>query len=435
MVKSKKKVVIVGEGLGVLNGLVAGVSHDTDDGVRDHVVSSFLTSHHRRNNLSPPPPPPNMSVSLNPSNSLGFRRPLTILVKRSLTITNNNPQPVAFKVKTTAPKLYCVRPNSGRVEPGESVDVSVMLQGLKEEPPLNTKCKDKFLIQSTIITPDKETLALHDLWASPETNEDGKIFQQKLRVTYLPAEGQTLEEEDESAAVGMTSHITANESHYDTVRQTPANGHLSTLDSHYVPATQSQDHPEERSHTPNQEPLEREVSTDTEVQQQQHQVPVIVEPWEQPPSPAHTKAALPETEEAHEPTHSTVEPTSEHSIPQPTEPVHEPTPVPAQEPVRVPTPAPIIIHRENPVNEELYAKFNMAQAEIDRLKAQIAELTTPAAQELRRRTRKLSDADSVAASDIQTIVVEDSPLHQDGVPLQVVVIIALGVFITTYLFF
>ena len=78
-------------------------------------------------------------------------------------------------------QLYCVRPNSGRVEPGESVDVSgdylfcryrkalihhtllVMLQALKEEPPLNTKCKDKFLIQSTIITPDKETLALSDI--------------------------------------------------------------------------------------------------------------------------------------------------------------------------------------------------------------------------------------------------------------------------------
>ena len=113
-----------------------------------------------------------------------------------MTITNNNPQPVAFKVKTTAPKvytscllqsnafliciqLYCVRPNSGRVEPGETVEVSgkyhmlrkerlisehaivVMLQALKEDPPLNTKCKDKFLIQSTIITPEKEALPVH----------------------------------------------------------------------------------------------------------------------------------------------------------------------------------------------------------------------------------------------------------------------------------
>src|ERR1700678_2504679 len=34
----------------------------------------------------------------------------------------------------------------------------VMLQALKEDPPLNTKCKDKFLIQSTIITPENEAL-------------------------------------------------------------------------------------------------------------------------------------------------------------------------------------------------------------------------------------------------------------------------------------
>lgn len=39
----------------------------------------------------------------------------------------------------------------------------VMLQPLKEEPPLNSKCKDKFLVQSTLITPEKETMALHDL--------------------------------------------------------------------------------------------------------------------------------------------------------------------------------------------------------------------------------------------------------------------------------
>jgi hypothetical protein len=49
-------------------------------------------------------------------------------------------------------------------------------------------------------------------WASPEANEEGKVFQQKLRVTYLPAEGQTLEEEDENVPVGMTSVMTANDS-------------------------------------------------------------------------------------------------------------------------------------------------------------------------------------------------------------------------------
>ena len=42
-----------------------------------------------------------------------------------------------------------------------------MLQAMKEEPPLAAKCKDKFLIQSTTITPEKETLSLSDIVSSP----------------------------------------------------------------------------------------------------------------------------------------------------------------------------------------------------------------------------------------------------------------------------
>ena len=41
-----------------------------------------------------------------------------------------------------------------------------MLQAMKEEPPLGAKCKDKFLIQSTTITPEKETLSLADIVSS-----------------------------------------------------------------------------------------------------------------------------------------------------------------------------------------------------------------------------------------------------------------------------
>lgn len=80
----------------------------------------------------------------------------------------------------------------------------------------------------------------------------------------------------------------------------------------------------------------------------------------------------------------------------------------------------------------MFAKYNMAQAEIERLKSQIASLA--AQQELRRRTRKLSDADSAAESEVRTMV-EEAHIQPEGVPLQVVVIISLGVFITTYLFF
>lgn len=47
--------------------------------------------------------------------------------------------------------------------PTLTVTLLVMLQPMKEEPPLSAKCKDKFLIQSTLITSDKETKDLQDI--------------------------------------------------------------------------------------------------------------------------------------------------------------------------------------------------------------------------------------------------------------------------------
>jgi len=41
-----------------------------------------------------------------------------------LNLKNPSPKRVLFKVKTTAPKRYCVRPNSGILEPGASAVVA-----------------------------------------------------------------------------------------------------------------------------------------------------------------------------------------------------------------------------------------------------------------------------------------------------------------------
>ncbi|ORX34575.1 PapD-like protein [Kockovaella imperatae] len=129
-----------------------------------------------------------MSVELNPSSQLGFPRPLTQLVKRSMTIHNPNSSPIAFKVKTTAPKQYVVRPNSGRVEAGETLEVLVLLQPLSSEPPPHAKCKDKFLVQSAFISPDEEMKSLAEMWSETEKNNKSAIKEQKIKCAYLPAE-------------------------------------------------------------------------------------------------------------------------------------------------------------------------------------------------------------------------------------------------------
>ncbi|CAJ0840194.1 12659_t:CDS:2, partial [Entrophospora sp. SA101] len=99
---------------------------------------------------------------------------------------NPKPEPIAFKVKTTAPKQYCVRPNSGRIEANQTVDVQVILQAMKEDPPLDFKCKDKFLVQSIPISPEQENLTLQELWATIEKQTKGSIKETKIRCVYLP---------------------------------------------------------------------------------------------------------------------------------------------------------------------------------------------------------------------------------------------------------
>ncbi|KAF4625109.1 hypothetical protein G7Y89_g13061 [Cudoniella acicularis] len=127
-----------------------------------------------------------MSVEIEPS-ELGFHRPFTQEVSQVLKIRNPNHIPVAFKVKTTAPKQYCVRPNSGRVEPGKEVEVTVLLQAMKQEPPLDAKCRDKFLVQSVAVTADYEftnTGSIH-----VDDAEKSSVQEKKIRVVYLAAEG------------------------------------------------------------------------------------------------------------------------------------------------------------------------------------------------------------------------------------------------------
>lgn len=161
--------------------------------------------------------------------------PLTQLVKRTLTVSNPNNQPVAFKVKTTAPKQYCVRPNSGRIEPGEKVEVQVLLQPMKEEPPSSAKCRDKFLVQSTIITPDYETASLQEIWPIIEKENKSAIHEQKIRCAYLPATTAPLREEDE----GNQSQMNGDDK-YSTVRGTPSKFNGDESYSSYNPVAAAQ---------------------------------------------------------------------------------------------------------------------------------------------------------------------------------------------------
>ncbi|KAM6584035.1 hypothetical protein CsatB_011037 [Cannabis sativa] len=102
----------------------------------------------------------------------------------SMQLINKTDKHVAFKVKTTNPKKYCVRPNAGIVLPGDSCNVTVTMQAQKEAP-LDMQCKDKFLLQS-VYAPEAATAK--DITSELFNKENGKVVEEfKLRVVYIPA--------------------------------------------------------------------------------------------------------------------------------------------------------------------------------------------------------------------------------------------------------
>uniref|UniRef100_A0A2P2J303 MSP domain-containing protein n=1 Tax=Rhizophora mucronata TaxID=61149 RepID=A0A2P2J303_RHIMU len=124
-----------------------------------------------------------------------------------LKVVNNTEHHVAFKVKTTSPKKYFVRPNTGVIQPWDSCVIRVTLQA-QRECPLDLQCKDKFLLQSTTVAPHTDVDEL-----PPDTfNRDngGKLIEEcKLRVVYMsPSSAQgTIEDE---TTLGPTQTSDAN---------------------------------------------------------------------------------------------------------------------------------------------------------------------------------------------------------------------------------
>lgn len=150
-------------------------------------------------------------LRLDPDIELRFKGPFTDVVTSELKLTNPSEQKVCFKVKTTAPKRYCVRPNSGIIDPNQSVNVSVMLQPFDYDP--QEKNKHKFMVQ-TMFAPNGPIESQEQLWkdAKPEM-----LMDSKLKCTFeIPSENQVKEETEKVKPVKQVQLETA-----QTVKSSP----------------------------------------------------------------------------------------------------------------------------------------------------------------------------------------------------------------------
>lgn len=134
-------------------------------------------------------------ITVNPD-ELRFNFELEKQTFCDLKVINNTENYVAFKVKTTSPKKYFVRPNTGVVHPWDSRIIRVTLQAQWEYPP-DMQCKDKFLLQSTVVNPNTD---VDDLPSDTFNKESGNsIEEMKLRVSYISSTSPEGSSEDDGS--------------------------------------------------------------------------------------------------------------------------------------------------------------------------------------------------------------------------------------------
>ncbi|XP_018652562.1 putative vesicle-associated membrane protein (vamp) [Schistosoma mansoni] len=118
---------------------------------------------------------PAQVLQIEPKNELIFEGPFVDVVTSYIKLTNPLDRAVGFKVKTTMPKCYCVKPSNGYIEPHQTIEVAVMLQPFSYN--AAEKFNHKFMIQS-IVAPDDPRPTTEQLWKDTPHSKlmDSRLF-------------------------------------------------------------------------------------------------------------------------------------------------------------------------------------------------------------------------------------------------------------------
>lgn len=110
---------------------------------------------------------------IEPAHELKFVGPFCTAVSSFMRLTNPTEHVILFKIKTTAPKKYCVRPNCGILEPKDTIEITIVLQPFIFE--AAEKNKHKFMVQSMIM-PEGD-VNIDSVWkdCNPENLMDSKL--------------------------------------------------------------------------------------------------------------------------------------------------------------------------------------------------------------------------------------------------------------------
>ncbi|VVC86187.1 unnamed protein product [Leptidea sinapis] len=164
---------------------------------------------------------PNQVLTIEPSNELKFKVDSSGLFEQSCTtymrLSNPTSDTVLFKIKTTAPKKYYVRPNSGLLDPYSKVEIAITPQPVHVEP--NERHKHKFMVQS-VIAPEGKTNIEQWKEISPD-----QLMDYKLRCVFEIPSGANDSGDTSVLNEGVKKRVAVTD---DLKTQSPLATHLSS---------------------------------------------------------------------------------------------------------------------------------------------------------------------------------------------------------------
>jgi len=121
-------------------------------------------------------------LQIEPLKELTFTGPFTQSVSSYIKLNNPSHEKVYFKIKTTAPKRYCVKPNRGVLYPRDKIAIAVGLQPFEYDPA--EKNKHKFMVQSMFADDSKGCCTWDEV-------DETKLMDSKLSCVFvMPAISQ-----------------------------------------------------------------------------------------------------------------------------------------------------------------------------------------------------------------------------------------------------
>ncbi|PRP85454.1 vesicle-associated membrane protein-associated protein A-like [Planoprotostelium fungivorum] len=145
-------------------------------------------------------------------NELSFPPPYSSSPANTVRLTNPTNRHIIFKIKTTVPKRYVVRPNTKLVLPSETVEVHITLNPKELLP--GEKPKDKFQVQSAFIDAIAPGADLKEMWS--RVSENG-VMKQRIKCNFggsskYPSQPTFIPTLHNAVEISETDYSTSNES-------------------------------------------------------------------------------------------------------------------------------------------------------------------------------------------------------------------------------